>query len=158
MKYFQYLKNPLLFPVIFVILHIITYGVFFAITDYNSIEPWHLVERGSLRNLFLFYETNWPNLCGLWIIYGIWSKRIWLTTGLTYLFFIWMENASMGWDVGEFYADSPLIKSNYKIISTDLYFLSNDHTVTSISLFFALVHFTFHVFKFYWRRFHVNHR
>lgn len=127
---------------IFIILHVITYSIFFFISNYNKEAPWHSYERSNLWNLFWFYKTWWPNWCGMWIVFGVVRKRISVFVSFFYMLSLMAENFWIGWDFREAFAEASLKSVSYYIFNTKMLFnfKDADDDIIHFSLFVAGIH------------------
>jgi hypothetical protein len=143
-----------LFPLIFIVLHIISYGTFFLIANQNSFSPWLHEKKIGISNLVWFNSTFWPNWAGLFVIYELLYRRRCYSLSFCYLIALFLENFFIGADYMGSYDGLPLANVSFSFFSRKLSFLgaSGGNAVNHFSIWLALIHFIAIILKIMWRR------
>lgn len=135
----KFFENSFAYPLVFIVLHIFTYGIFFWVSSYKLPLGWLSERRANGLNLIWFYDTFWPNWVGLFIISSaIFKIRKWKYS-LLYLGALFCENYFIGWDYMGSYEEFPLTSIRYNVLETDLEFTkAGGHYILHFGLWLAL--------------------
>ncbi len=147
----KFFTHPLAYPLVFIVLHIFTYGIFFWMTSQKLPLQWLGEKRASSLNLIWFYKTYWPNWLGIFIIFTAAFKMRQWKYALFYLGAMFWENYFIGWDYMGSYEDFPLTLVQYRVFVTELDFSkAGGHYIIHFGLWLAIMEVVLKVIKISW--------
>lgn len=124
----SYLNNPYTFSLSFILLHALTYALYFKRLNSLEIDTWINGSFVSPLALVILPKTNIPNLAGIFLIlyyiaFKDFRKKVLIT--LTTLF---LEHSIISFDImGEFDSDIP--KAYYYLLYSKLDFVSDNYRI-----------------------------
>lgn len=129
------------FPVMFLLLHVLTYGTYFFIANEKAPILWLDERRFELVNLVWFYGTWWPNWVGIFVFGSYLWKKVSLRLALCYLFGLYVEQFFIGADYMGSYEEFPLTVASYRVFETHLHFTEvGEHRVIHLTVLFSIFH------------------
>lgn len=142
MKLKAFENSNYFFPIVFSILHILTYSTYFALENSFSSGAWFRDDRYGLTNLLFFWSVYLPNFAGLFTAYYFIYKKRYFKTAFIYFFSMYCEQFLIGADYMGSFDGYSLASADYQILLTDLTMseMDNGNNVIHFSLFTALTH------------------
>lgn len=143
MNFIKRLKDcPYLFPVSYVVIHIITYCIYFISINFQlPLSDWFIYGGPPSLRLVWFSDIHWPNFSGIFLIISFFCFKKLRKLSVFYLFALYIEQLIFKFDIGECFSGVILVRLFYLFFKTILHFSDGrDFVVIHFSLLLALVH------------------
>src|SRR3989344_5944051 len=134
----QFRKSPFYFPLIVLLLHLLTYPPFFLIINFQNHECW--VESAPLVPWFILLPKYFPNLLGCFLLFHYFKNKYSRKIVVFYLLAICIEPFLISLDpLGDF-CEGYSPKIHYFFFFSRLSFYKNVVNILNISVIGALIH------------------